>query len=162
MSRAIRFAAIIATPLPGRPRIGIQTRGDVLSQLQLLPGQTRLLPSGSPVAQRIVSRLEAYFADGRADLTQLPVSPVGTAYQQRVWHALRTIQAGDSISYGELALLLGSGARAVASACRANPVPLVIPCHRVTAAYSLGGYMGRTEGREVAIKEWLLNHEQAA
>jgi methylated-DNA-[protein]-cysteine S-methyltransferase len=63
------------------------------------------------------------------------------------------------LRYGELAKVLDSGARAVAAACRANPLPILIPCHRVVSHKGLGGYMGQVEGKEVAIKQWLLHHE---
>ena len=64
-------------------------------------------------------------------------------------------------TYGELAKLLNSSARAVGGACRANPISLVIPCHRVVASNGLGGYGGATAGKRLAIKQWLLEHERA-
>lgn len=63
--------------------------------------------------------------------------------------------------YGELAEKLASGPRAIAAACRTNPIPILIPCHRVVAKAGLGGYMGETEGEALSIKQWLLQHEGA-
>jgi len=80
-----------------------------------------------------------------------------------VWEAMQRIEAGHTRTYGELARELGSSARAVGGACGANPIPLIVPCHRVIAANrSLGGFMGaRAEGFELGIKRWLLEHEGA-
>src|SRR3569623_1839148 len=68
--------------------------------------------------------------------------------------------AGDARRYGELAQQLGSGPRASGGACRANPVPLVVPCHRVVAVGTAGGFMGHVDGPALALKRWLLQHEQ--
>ena len=59
-----------------------------------------------------------------------------------------------------LAKELKTGARAIGNACRKNPIPIVIPCHRVVAQHHIGGYAGQTEGEIVDIKKWLLNHEK--
>jgi methylated-DNA-[protein]-cysteine S-methyltransferase len=76
---------------------------------------------------------------------------------------MQSIPAGETRTYGELAKAIGSSARAVGGACGANPIPLVVPCHRVVGAGgSLGGFMGaREEGFELMIKRWLLAHEAA-
>ena len=88
-------------------------------------------------------------------------APRQTAWRaQRVWQALKQIPAGESICYGELAKQLGTSARAVGNACRANPLPIVVPCHRVVSASGLGGFMGQTQGAELTVKQWLLKHEQ--
>lgn len=82
----------------------------------------------------------------------------GTAFQRRVWQEIYAIPAGETRSYGQIAAALGSGARAVANACGANPLPLLIPCHRVVALHGIGGFMqGKANG--VGIKQWLLQHE---
>ena len=67
------------------------------------------------------------------------------------------------MTYGELARKIGTGPRVVGNACRCNPIPIIIPCHRVVAAASLGGYCGETKQGTgtVKIKEWLLKHEQS-
>jgi len=89
----------------------------------------------------------------------LPLAPQGTPFQQRVWQRLQQIPPGRRVTYGELAEELGTGARAVGGACRANAIPLLIPCHRVVAANGDGGFAGHTRGRWLEIKRWLLQHE---
>ncbi len=106
----------------------------------------------------IVGQLHAYFSDGSARF-ELPLALSGTAFQQRVWAVLRTIPSGETRTYGEIARVLGSAARAVGQACRANPCPIVVPCHRVVAVQGLGGFSGDTSGSRLAIKRWLLHHE---
>ena len=108
-----------------------------------------------------VRQLRAYFAQPGFAFS-LPVKPAGTAFQQRVWAALQQIPRGSVLTYGQLAEQLGSSARAVGGACRANPLPLIIPCHRVVASTGLGGYAGHTSGDTFDIKRWLLEFEQAA
>ena len=86
---------------------------------------------------------------------------VGTAFQQRVWGAIASIPRGHVRTYGDLARLLGSAPRAVGQACGANWFPLVVPCHRVTAAGGLGGFSNSADadGFHLGVKRWLLAHE---
>ncbi|MBK1633740.1 hypothetical protein CKO31_23960 [Thiohalocapsa halophila] len=100
----------------------------------------------------------AYFKDPCRAI-HLPTQLVGTAFQQRVWRAIAAIPTGSTTTYGALAADLGSSARAVGGACRANPWPLLVPCHRVVARRGLGGFAGDRDGRLLAIKERLLAHE---
>jgi methylated-DNA-[protein]-cysteine S-methyltransferase len=87
-----------------------------------------------------------------------PLAAAGTEFQCSVWQAIYNIPVGETRSYGQIAAALGSGARAVANACGANPLPLLIPCHRVVAQNGIGGFMqGSANG--VGIKQWLLQHE---
>jgi len=102
-------------------------------------------------------QLDAYF-DDPATVFDLPLAPAGTAFQRRVWEAMRAIPPGRTARYGALAAALGSSARAVGGACAGNPIPIIIPCHRVVGALSLGGYSGG-EGEDT--KRFLLAHEQA-
>jgi O-6-methylguanine DNA methyltransferase len=102
-------------------------------------------------------RLDAYFAGDVHALDATVVDPSGTSFQRKVWAALRRIPAGKTVSYQELADMVGcrGGARAVGAANGANPVAIVIPCHRVIRADgSLCGYGGGVER-----KAWLLRHE---
>ncbi len=101
-------------------------------------------------------QIDEYFA-GRRHAFRLALAPAGTPFQRRVWRALLEIPAGTAITYGELARRIGrpGAARAVGRANGANPVPLVIPCHRVVAANGLGGYSGGGE----KIKRRLLELE---
>ena len=91
----------------------------------------------------------------------LPVQLAGTPFQRRVWDLIAAIPPGATRSYGALAAELRTSARAVGGACRANPCPLVVPCHRVVARHGLGGFAGDRNGRLLGIKRWLLAHEAA-
>lgn len=114
--------------------------------------------SRTPLLARARAALNAYF-DGAPDpFADLPLNPAGTPFQRRVWAAMRAIPRGRTRSYGELARELGSSARAVGTACGANPIPIIIPCHRVTGATGLGGYSG---GEGPDTKRYLLGLEQA-
>ncbi|MFW2374676.1 MAG: methylated-DNA--[protein]-cysteine S-methyltransferase [Gammaproteobacteria bacterium] len=108
--------------------------------------------------QRALAQLQQYCLSGQ-QVFDLPLEPVGTEFQQRVWRALRGIPAGEVRSYGQLAQQLGSSARAVGNACRNNPIALLIPCHRVVAKSGLGGFSGQTSGDRVTLKKRLLHHE---
>lgn len=150
---------LIETPIG---RLGLHWRGDVLTGIDLDPPPTdHPPPSGcdTPRPPRVITRqLDAYF---RAPETHfdLPLAMNGTAFQQRVWALLRTIPVGRTRTYGEIARELGSAARAVGQACRANPCPIVVPCHRVVGQRGLGGFAGDLTGRRLAIKRRLLEHE---
>ena len=102
------------------------------------------------------SQLNGYF-DGLRKNFDLPLEPQGTNFQQRVWSMMEQIPYGKTITYGEIAKDLGSSARAVGMACGANPIPVIIPCHRVVAANDMGGYSG--DGG-VETKRALLHLEQ--
>lgn len=104
------------------------------------------------VLLRAREQLEAYF-DGERSAFDLPLVPAGTAYQHKVWQALCAIPYGQTRSYRAIAALVGGSARSVGQANGRNPVPLIIPCHRVVASTHLGGYSG---GEGLATKRWLL------
>lgn len=94
------------------------------------------------VLGRAQAWLDAYFA-GTVRPVTVKLDPRGTPFQRRVWQAMLAIPPGATATYGDLAQQLGSGARAVGGACGANPIPILIPCHRVVAADGgLGGYSG--------------------
>jgi methylated-DNA-[protein]-cysteine S-methyltransferase len=96
----------------------------------------------TPLLLEAKRQLERYF-DGALRHFDLPLAPSGTPFRQKVWDAMQEIPAGETRSYGELAAAVGSAARAVGGACGANPIPVIIPCHRVLAAAgALGGYSG--------------------
>jgi len=106
----------------------------------------------------VIALLEAYFAGDIACLAAVPVATAGTAFQRRVWAALREIPAGTTMSYGRLAAKLGmpKASRAVGLANGANPVGIVVPCHRVIGANgALTGFGGGLDR-----KRWLLEHER--
>lgn len=96
----------------------------------------------TPLLLEAQAQLDAYF-DRKRHIFDLPMTPHGTEFQQRVWAAMTLIPYGQTRSYGDLARQVGSGARAVGTACGLNPLPILIPCHRVLAAGgALGGYSG--------------------
>ena len=109
----------------------------------------------SPAGERVARALSAYFDAGKPPALML--RPGGTAFQQRVWEALRMVPAGKTATYSKLAVRAGSprAARAVGQACARNPIPVLIPCHRAVGASGPGGWSGLA-----GAKEWLLAHEQ--
>ncbi|MBP6819213.1 methylated-DNA--[protein]-cysteine S-methyltransferase [Ferrovibrio sp. MS7] len=118
-----------------------------------------LTPGHAPAALR--KQLMAYFCGDLRSIDALPCAFEGTAFQQRIWQALRAIPAGKTLTYGALAKRLKlspASARAVGLANGANPISVVIPCHRLIGADgSLSGY-----GGGLHRKEWLLRHEGVA
>ncbi len=112
----------------------------------------------TPLLARARDLLDAYF-DGPVTEFDLPLAPAGTPYQRRVWQALCAIPYGQTRSYGALAGLVGGSPRAIGMASAANPIPILIPCHRVVAAGGLGGYSG---GDGPATKRALLDLEAGA
>jgi methylated-DNA-[protein]-cysteine S-methyltransferase len=113
-----------------------------------------------PVLVEAVAQLRAYF-DRELKEFDLPLAPVGSAFQTSVWDQLLMIGYGDTASYGEIARRLGktnAASRAVGLANGSNPIPIVIPCHRVIGADgTLTGYSGGLDA-----KRWLLAHEGVA
>lgn len=110
----------------------------------------------TPLLLRARDQLEEYF-DGRRRVFDLPLAPFGTAFQKRVWQALAAIPFGATRTYGDVAAELGTAARALGSACGRNPIPIIIPCHRVLGGNGrLGGYSGM-DG--VDTKRFLLRLE---
>jgi methylated-DNA-[protein]-cysteine S-methyltransferase len=85
----------------------------------------------------------------------------GSAYRHKVWTEMCKIPCGETMTYSALAKKIGSSARAVGNACRDNPYPVIIPCHRVVSVSGMGGYCGQTEGDLMAIKSKLLAFEAA-
>ena len=149
------FDAVIASPVG---RLGIQMQGKALSRLVFLSARHSLIEADSEQANDVLCALMAYF-DNPGQTLEVAVQLSGTPFQHRVWQALRSIPAGKIMAYGALAAHLRSGARAVGNACRSNPVPIVVPCHRVVAGNGLGGFAGDSRGRLVSVKRWLLEHE---
>jgi methylated-DNA-[protein]-cysteine S-methyltransferase len=106
-----------------------------------------------------VAELERYF-EGASGSFNVPLRPAGGPFRRRVWERLAAIAWGATATYGALAVELGTAPRAVAAACAANPIPIIIPCHRVVAASGgLGGYSG---GEGIVTKQALLALEGAA
>ena len=111
--------------------------------------------NGSPLLAEAARQLEAYFA-ARLTRFDLPLLPAGSPFERRVWAAMQAIPYGETRTYGDLAHTTDSGPRAVGRACGRNPIPIVIPCHRVLARGGLGGYSG---GAGLPTKQQLLSLE---
>jgi methylated-DNA-[protein]-cysteine S-methyltransferase len=117
-----------------------------------------ILEAETPVIARTRGWLAAYFDGTAADIGDLPFDMRGAPFERRVWTALRTIPPGQTTSYGAIAQALGSpgASRAVGAANGANPVAIIVPCHRVIGSSgSLTGYGGGLDR-----KTWLIDHER--
>ncbi len=151
------FSAVVATPFGA---IGIRTEPGALREMTYLPRHFAEKEPTDTVSELAAKQVERYLAepDFRFDL---PLIKVGTAFQQKVWAVIAAIPRGDVLTYGEVARIIQSAPRAVGQACGANWFPLVIPCHRVTAAGGLGGFSHHDDetGFHLGVKRWLLAHE---
>jgi methylated-DNA-[protein]-cysteine S-methyltransferase len=143
----------------GPLHVGLRARAGALTRLDFVPEQPEYAPAESWV-KRVRSAFERYLGDPRAH-PRMDLDLGGTVFQERVWATLLATPPGETRRYGDIAAELGSSARAVGGACRANPVALFIPCHRVVAARGLGGFDGRISGDKLDVKRWLLGHEGA-
>jgi methylated-DNA-[protein]-cysteine S-methyltransferase len=153
------FSAIVAAPFGA---IGIRTEAGQLRELVYLPPHFREKDAVDPVAEQAAQQVARYLADPDFRFG-LPLADAGSAFQQRVWAAISSIPRGSVQTYGQVAKHIGSAPRAVGQACGANWFPLVIPCHRVTAAGGLGGFSNHDDenGFHLSVKRWLLTHEGA-
>ncbi|PIT22805.1 hypothetical protein BGI36_01045 [Snodgrassella communis] len=129
-------------------------------QLQAIHWQTTMSPTLPRLTGYWAQQLDAYFS-GKLQTFNYPPSSTGTEFQQRVWQAIANIPYGQVASYGDIAHILGSAARAVGQACGKNPLPIIIPCHRIVSANGLGGFSLSNNPFELNIKRWLLTHEGA-
>lgn len=150
------WSAVLHAPFAA---LGIRSDAGALTGIEYLPRTHREIAPLDRIAEDAVRQLERYLADPQFTFT-LPLRPSGTTFRRSVWDAIASIPVGESRTYGELARALHSAPRAVGSACGANPIALVIPCHRVVGSRgALGGFMNAAQGDPIAIKRWLLTHE---
>lgn len=152
------YDAVLPAPMC---RLGARFTGDALTQLDFLPPDTELSSRDDSRARLLRTQLDAYWRNP-GHVFDLLYLPLGTPFQLRVWHALMCIPAGRPTTYGGLATRLGTAARAVGQACGANPLPILIPCHRVVAVRGLGGFMHADAGMPLDVKRSLLAHERRA
>jgi methylated-DNA-[protein]-cysteine S-methyltransferase len=143
-------------------RLAVGRRGGLLS-VEWLVGDAEPPPFDRQdgAALEVLASIESYF---RGELRATDAIPIGdgTPFQRRVWSACRRIPPGETRSYLWMARRIGGGhalCRAIGQALRRNPLPVIVPCHRVVGARGLGGYAGRTEGAFAEIKQALLEHE---
>lgn len=154
------FDARVRTPFA---TLGITASGTHLTGIRFLaPTVPAKMPRRDTLAHLACVQLDAYLDDPGFEF-DIPLRLAGTRHRLQVWEAMQRIRAGTTRTYGEVARELSSSARAVGGACGANPIPVIVPCHRIVASNGLGGFMGAAgEGFERSIKRWLLEHEGAA
>lgn len=154
------FSAIVAAPFGA---VGIRVADSVLTELVYLPPRFQEKDPGDFVSEKVATQILQYFDDPDYQF-DLPLRPVGTAFQNAVWRGIAAIPRGQVLTYGQIAKQIRSAPRAVGQACGANWYPLVIPCHRVTAAGGLGGFAHHDDetGFHLGVKRWLLAHEGVA
>ena len=185
------YSDIIEIPgkLAGIAALGISTMGSALTGIEFVNLQNNPLPhlntnkinnktcnfntsnvnksdsasdDSRVYARTVVNQLYRYFEDPDWKFT-LKTEIHGTEFQQQVWRQLKKISLKKHCTYGELAKKLSTSPRAIGNACRSNPVPIVVPCHRVVSAKGAGGYCGTSDADsfELKIKNWLLDHEKS-
>lgn len=138
----------------------LKAAGQKLLEIEFLPSApAQFFVSDSLVLRETAQQLEQWLEDP-AYVFSLPITPAGTPFRQKVWAAIATIPIGETRRYGELAKDLNSAPRAVGQACGDNPLPIVIPCHRVVSQTGLGGFNHSSGQDLLGIKRWLLAREQ--
>ena len=149
------FDALVSAP---GFTLGVRCSDTAVTEIAWLPPRPEQTGT-SPLAKETARQLLAYLADPAFQF-DLPLETPGTHFRQRVWQAIAAIPTGEVRTYGELARQLASGPRAIGQACGDNPVPIVVPCHRVVAASgALGGFAHSRGGMMLDVKRWLLAHE---
>jgi methylated-DNA-[protein]-cysteine S-methyltransferase len=140
-------------------QLTIEEAGDVIVAIRWddAPAE-RSAGNGGALLAEAAEQLDAYFA-GRLTRFDLPLAPSGSPFETRVWTAMRAIPYGETRCYGDLAEIVGSAPRAIGRSCGRNPIPIVIPCHRVLAKTGPGGYSG---AGGLATKRHLLALEGVA
>ena len=150
-----RYQASVKTPFA---HFALVLHEDELMAIDFLQQQQDEIIPASAAAKKIVRQIKAYFKHD-ANGFDVKLDLHGTVFQKKVWCELQKIPFGKLRTYGELAKKLNTSARAIGNACRRNPVPLIVPCHRIVAANGIGGYAGTTSGSVHSIKRELLDHE---
>ena len=147
---------VMASPVG---RLLVETDDDQLVKLEYHCKKKLTSHKLNAFSSQVKKQIENYFKSPESNFT-VPVSLEGTAFQKKVWAALQKIPAGQTRTYGDISKQLNSSPRAVGNACRANPVPLIVPCHRVIARSGIGGFGGKVAGKTIDCKRWLLQHEK--
>lgn len=152
-----QFDAVIDAPFG---RVGIRTTPQAVREIVYLPDSVETVEPRTPLAAEAAAQIRRYF-DHPAMHFNLPLAAAGTAFQQRVWNGICAIPPGETWTYGQLAAQIGSVPRAVGQACGSNPLPIVVPCHRVVGAADIGGFAHHSgDGFFRDVKRWLLAHER--
>ena len=148
-----RDTAAFATPIGHVEVTGDEAR---IYGIRIGPGSGPIYSASADAVRRAREQIEAWFAGERTGF-DLPLAPAATPRGAALREGIIAIAHGETASYGALAGLLASSPRAIGQACARNPLPLVVPCHRVLAAGRLGAY---SAGDGPATKQWLLDHER--
>ncbi|MEM8793624.1 MAG: methylated-DNA--[protein]-cysteine S-methyltransferase [Pseudomonadota bacterium] len=146
--------ALISTVQTPLGQFGLVEEGEAITQVLWNAPEAA---GSSPLLDEAARQLRAY-CEGALEAFNLPLRPAGNAAEQQVWAAMRAIPLGETRSYGEIARELELPAQLVGQCCGANPIPVIIPCHRVVGADGLGGFSGMGG---VETKVALLRHEGA-
>lgn len=155
MVKALVYQAAVSTPIG---KIGVRTSDKCLLGIDYLGEDDLVVKPKTMIAKETIEQVLCYFADPEFSF-EIPFSLNVTPFQETVLQALREIPVGKTQTYKELAQQLGTKPRPVGNACRRNPIPIVIPCHRIVSSTSMGGYNGVIKGPFLEIKRWLLHHE---
>lgn len=152
------YDACLNTPFAN---LGLCFEEGVLTGIDYIEAGLKVKPV-SAESKNVCKQIRDYCSNKLTGMDfDIPLKTTGTPFQRKVWSALKKIPAGEVVTYGDLAKRLKTSPRAVGNACRNNPIPVVIPCHRVVSKTGLGGYAGSTSGDLFKIKQWLLKHESA-
>lgn len=155
----IQSEFVLSTPWPTWRLLIAVGSDDILHRVQFVSATNNSVRAeGCPPC--IAAEFQRYFANPNYQIN-LPLARTGSVFEQKVRQALLDIPSGQTVTYGELAQRIGSAARAVGGACRRNPYPLIVPCHRVVGRNGLGGFVGASGGSWLALKSNLLAHEHA-
>ena len=150
-----RYQASVKTPFA---HLALVLDDDALIAIDFISASAKEIRPETAQAKNIVRQIREYCQHSVRKF-DVKLRLQGTAFQQSVWREMQKIPSGKVKTYGELAKILNTSPRAVGNACRQNPVPLIVPCHRIVAAGGIGGYAGATSGRVHNIKRQLLQHE---
>jgi methylated-DNA-[protein]-cysteine S-methyltransferase len=153
----MNYTAIINSPI-GHLGIKLNEQHSFITRIDFLDKKHALKTSTIPLIKKAIAELEKYFKNPQYIFT-LPLQANGTELQQKIWKAMQKIPVGKTLSYGELAEKIKTSPRVIGNACRANSLPIFIPCHRIVAKNNLGGFAGAITGELIDMKLWLLNHE---
>ncbi|VAW50194.1 Methylated-DNA--protein-cysteine methyltransferase [hydrothermal vent metagenome] len=139
--------------------IGLKFEESKLIRVEYLNNKSIKIPKNK-IAEKVKNKIEKYLkSSSKAKKLNIDVQLNVTPFQKKVLDQLQKIPYGETRTYGEIAKILKTSPRAVGNACRNNPVPIVIPCHRVLAANGIGGYDGAKSGALLNIKRDLLKKE---
>lgn len=153
-----RFNAIVQAPF-GAVGIRLNAANSHVQELVYLPPHTQALAPNCALSERVCGQIASYIANP-AFRFDLPLDKQGTAFQNKVWQVIASLEAGQVLTYKQVGQLIDCGApRAVGGACGANPYPLIVPCHRVVGANGIGGFAQHDDGFYIGVKRWLLAHE---